>query len=321
VAYEAKVLKHSISERGVELITFEVNYPHAVHKDVMTHRWARNFQSFRAIPPELLLERLADDPFIPEVFGHRTKGMGQRNEPVKGQDAIDQALASEIWLQHVEDCIGKAKRFLSLGIAKQQVNFLIQDLCWIRGIITTTMPQLDNFYGLRLAEDENGDPVARPEVYKIAKMMQNADAESVPQSVGEGAWHLPLVTDDEIHEDYPKYDPDDLDNWVRHWEYWRKVSVGRCARVSYLTHDGSRDPDKDVALHDSLLYNGHMSPFEHQGSPIVIPGYWEDDDFTDRIMTRDTGCFGYGWTQYRKLIPGESNYAELQKLHVLSNPQ
>ena len=33
MAYEAKVLKHSISERGVELITFEVNYPHAVHKD------------------------------------------------------------------------------------------------------------------------------------------------------------------------------------------------------------------------------------------------------------------------------------------------
>lgn len=293
--YEAKILKHSISSADVELITFEVNYPHAVHKDIMTHRWARNFQSFRAVPPEILLGKIAENPFIPEVFGHRVKGMGQRNEPIEGQDAIDQDVAREIWLTHVQDCIIKAERFLEMGIAKQQVNFLLQDLCFIRGIITTTLPQLDNFYGLRLAKDNEGHPVARPEVYKIAAMMQEVHQASTPQKMSDGEWHLPLVRTEELGN-----------LWLVNWEYWRKVSVGRCARVSYLTHNGERDPSADVDLHDRLMYNGHMSPFEHQGTPIPEP--WFD--------ALNVGSFGYGWVQYRKLIPGESNYKQLQQLNA-----
>lgn len=285
--YEAKILKHSISPVGVTLVTFEVNYPHAVHKDIMTHRWARNFQSFRAIPPELLLEKLkAGEYFTPEVFGHRVKGMGQRNEPIQGQDAIDQKQAKQIWDAHVAESVAKAEIFLSpaFNIAKQQVNFLLQDLCFIRGIITTTLPQLDNFFHLRLDEDDDGNPVARPEVYKIAKLMWDAYIDSVPTLRKYGEWHLPLVTDEELSD--------------RRWAYWLKVSVGRCARVSYLTHDGVRDPARDTALADSLLLNGHMSPFEHQGQPIINP--WED--------TTATGSFGKGWRQYRKFIAGEAVY-------------
>jgi thymidylate synthase ThyX len=291
--YEAKILKHSISDASIELITFEVNYPHAVHKDIMTHRWARNFQSFRAVPPELLLDRLRNgEYFIPEVFGHRTKGMGQRNKPVEGQDAIDQKLAAQVWQEHVFETIDRAERFLNMGLAKQQVNFLLQDLCFIRGIITTTPWQLENFYGLRLAENKDGDPVARPEVYKIAKMMEEVHLASSPTLVGYGNWHLPLVSDEELREASPKR------NWD--WEYWRMASVGRCARVSYLTHDGVRDPEKDIELYFQLLGNGHMSPFEHQGTPLENDVAW-----SERGMC---GSFGYGWKQYRKFIPNESNF-------------
>jgi thymidylate synthase ThyX len=307
--YEAKILKYSVSNRGVPLISFEVEYPHSVHKDVMTHRWARNFQSFRAVPPEVLLEHLRKgEYFIPEVFGHRTKGMGQHNKPVEGQDAIDQKLASQIWEEHVFETIDRAERFLGMGMAKQQINFLLQDLCFIRGIITTTMPKLENFFGLRLAVNESGDPVARPEVHKIALMMYDVYEASTPQQVGVGGWHLPLVSDDEISW---AYDNLKVSDWPGIWAWLRKVSVGRCARVSYLTHDGVRDPEKDVALHDRLLKDGHMSPFEHQGTPIDTL-----DPFSSPNMTRDTGSFGYGWTQYRKLIPGEDNYYELQRLNA-----
>ncbi len=300
--YDAKILQHSTSPQGVELVTFEVNYPHAVHKDVMTHRWARNFQSFRAVPPEVLLERLGrGEHFTPEVFGHRTKGMGQRNEPIEGQDAIDQDEARLIWASHVEDTLNKAERFLEMGIAKQQVNFLLQDLCFIRGIITTTLPQLHNFFGLRLALNESGDPIARPEVYKIADLMNRAWVNSNPWVINEGEWHLPLVNDQELYGDWdPLSEPDriiEID-----WEFWRKVSVGRCARVSYLTHDGVRDPMKDIALHDQLMYDGHMSPFEHQATPNELAH-----------VENVAGSFGFGWTQYRKLIPGESNYNLLRK--------
>lgn len=288
--YEAKILKHSISAvTDTELVTFEVNHPHAVHKDVMTHRWARNFQSFRAIPPEILLDKLKrGEYFTPEVFGHRVKGMGQRNEPIEGQEAIDQALARQVWEAHVYDCISRAQKFLKLDIAKQQVNFLLQDLCFIRGIITTTLPQLENFFGLRCELDDEGHPVARPEVYKIASMMREAYDLSAPYELHPGDWHLPLVSDDEMIDGVMGVD----------WDYWKKVSVGRCARVSYLTHDGKRDPDKDVALRDQLQGNGHMSPFEHQGTPLADP-------YGERHLT---GCFGFGWGQYRKYIPDEAVY-------------
>jgi thymidylate synthase ThyX len=277
--YEASILKHSVSEAGVELVTFEVNYPHAVHKDVMTHRWARNFQSFRAVPPEKLIAQFElGRYFTPEVFGSRVKGMGQ------GQEAIDQAVARDIWHQHVDDTLEKTKKFLALGIAKQQVNFLLQDLCFIRGIITTTLPQLHNFFGLRLDKNEDGDPVARPEVFKIAALMQEAYLTSTPRVIKSDTLHLPLVKGEEILQH--------LD-----WNFWKKVSVGRCARVSYLTHDGKRDPDKDVALHDSLQENGHMSPFEHQGQPLP-----------DNKSSSICGSFGFGWAQYRKFIPGEAIY-------------
>jgi hypothetical protein len=304
--YEAKILKHSISRRDVELVTFEVNYPHAIHKDIMTHRWARNFQSFRAFPPEKVMEQIQADPFVPEVFQTRVKGMGQ------GVESPQQELAKSIWAKHVENCLNTARQLNELGLAKAQVNFPIQDLSFIRGIITTTLPQLKNFFGLRLALDpETGEPLARPEVYKIAKMMFYNYVDSSPEPMSEWAWHLPLVTEEEIAECYPEYDPQDPDNWKRHWEYWRRVSVGRCARVSYLTHDGRRNPAADIELHDRLLKNGHMSPFEHQGSPIdPAPWQYEDSDL-DQIMRKDTGCFGYGWTQYRKLIPGEADYNEL----------
>lgn len=289
--YEAKILKHSVSKAGIELVTFEVEYPHAVHKDVMTHRWARNFKSFRAVPPEILLKEIARDPFRPEEFNGRVKGMG------RGEAIREQALANVLWDDYVDYCMTLARKMLRLNIAKEQINFVLQDLCSIRGIVTTTMPQLTNFFNLRLDVDENGDPRARKEVYKVAQMMHHAYLASTPDPLFSG-WHLPLVKDEEIIATIPSPMTIDHPVWSPDWEFWKKVSVGRCARVSYLTHDGIRDPEKDVALHDQLLTNGHMSPFEHQGQPIMEP--WYD--------TTKTGSFGYGWKQYRKFIPGEAVY-------------
>jgi hypothetical protein len=44
------------------------------------------------------------------------------------------------------------------------------------------------------------------------------------------------------------------------------IGVARAARTSYTTvgEDGKEIPyEKDIALHDSLLSSGHMSPTEH----------------------------------------------------------
>jgi hypothetical protein len=91
-----------------------------------------------------------------------------------------------------------------------------------------------------------------------------------------------------------------------------KLSVARCARISYLTHDGKRDLGKDIALYDQLLGNGHLSPFEHQGQAILEP--WFDG--------LKCGSFGHGWRQYRKFIKGEavykSDYCEPEGTYVIN---
>jgi hypothetical protein len=73
-----------------------------------------------------------------------------------------------------------------------------------------------------------------------------------------------------------------------------KLSVARCARVSYLTHDGRRDHERDLELYERLLgggANGHWSPFEHVATP-----------FGD-AATRSANFTG--WEQYRKRFPAE----------------
>jgi hypothetical protein len=42
-----------------------------------------------------------------------------------------------------------------------------------------------------------------------------------------------------------------------------KIATARCARLSYNTHDGEINYEKDIKLHDKLLKDKHMSPMEH----------------------------------------------------------
>lgn len=67
-------------------------------------------------------------------------------------------------------------------------------------------------------------------------------------------------------------------------------TTARCARVSYLTHDGARDIDKDIELHDQLSKKGHWSPFEHVAMALKEP--------------QRHGNF-IGWMQYRKFFENE----------------
>ena len=120
--------------------------------------------------------------------------------------------------------------------------------------------------------------------------MRDLHRSSEPRVVGYGEWHLPLVGDEERAQFYDWSDRDAL----------QKCCVGRCARVSYLTHDGRRDPIEDVALADRLCAAGHMSPFEHAARPV---DRGECDDVNGFI-----GNFR-GWVQYRKHLPHEAAYA------------
>lgn len=74
-----------------------------------------------------------------------------------------------------------------------------------------------------------------------------------------------------------------------------KLSVARCARVSFLNHEGRKpSQEEDLKLYDRLLANQpiHASPAEHQATPLYA---------------KDGGSGNFkGWLQYRKMIPHEN---------------
>mgnify|MGYP006329881879 FL=1 len=82
---------------------------------------------------------------------------------------------------------------------------------------------------------------------------------SEPVKLAPGDWHLPYITAEDLEAcRLVGVDP-------------RQVSVARCARVSYLTHDGVRDPKVDVGLYIKLCSADppHWSPLEHVATPTI----------------------------------------------------
>jgi hypothetical protein len=84
--------------------------------------------------------------------------------------------------------------------------------------------------------------------------------------------------------------------------------------VSFLTHDGKRDPRADLDLYEKLTTNGHMSPLEHPARPMDPPelelfrSFRREWDGTNWSAIETAGHYlgnFNGWVQLRKLIPGE----------------
>ena len=90
---EARILADSVCN-GHRLTTFECTFPRVILAEFNTHRMiSRNAASSRAIPVEKMIQRVIDDPFIPE-FRLNQKGM-QAGEPLEDYDANE----AERWWQ------------------------------------------------------------------------------------------------------------------------------------------------------------------------------------------------------------------------------
>lgn len=307
MAYSAKVLKDSIAahqwpnrvEVGARLITLEVTFPRIVLAEFNTHRvFSRNSASSRAIPVEKMLQRVKDDPFIPVYWGKNQKGM-QAAEELSPEA---QALALEQWLLARDSAVATVQRLQlpDIDLHKQIANRLLEPWLWQTVIVTAT--EWDNWRALRRSKE------AQPEIRHAADMIDDVIAASTPTPVLEGEWHLPLV-DDRFDLEVAGFSIDDI----------VKVCVGRCCRVSYLTHDGKRDPRADIDLYDRLLKSGHMSPFEHAARPMTrleckakygVPGQYIGDDSTPQ---KNFAGNLRGWVQARKEIPREDNFSLVAK--------
>jgi hypothetical protein len=307
MSYDARILKDSISPDGVRLTTFEVVIPRIVLAEWNTHRvFSRNSASSRAIPVKKNIGMVRDDPFVPETFAQNRKGM-QGDESLTGWRTHAAKLT---WHAAKWAAIGAATVMEKLELHKALANRILEPFKWHTIIVTAT--EWDNFFALRT------DSNAQYEIRKPAQMMQALYDSSEPRLLPYSNWHLPLVDDEEVQRFIDN--PQDLYGLDVAMDYWKKVSVGRCARVSYLTHDGKRDPDKDVALHDRLKTNGHLSPFEHVATPLclnqdhAINNYLGDVAHPAGLHVAPHGEWSgnfRGWYQYRKDIPFESDFSQI----------
>jgi len=286
--HTAKVLADSIAN-GCRLTTFEVTFPRIVLAEMNTHRvFSRCSASSRAIPIEKMIERAMTQPYIPSEWLSNKKGM-------QGGDAlVCQADCDKEWLKARDAAVAQVRALDALGVHKQWANRLLEPFLWHTAIISST--EFENFFCQRIHKD------AHPDMFKAARaMLMGLEASTPVQFLTDWEWHLPFIQ----KEDFDLY-PD----WKREYE-WKKVSVGRCARISYMTHDGKRDPIEDIRLHDTMMLKGHMSPYEHVARPMRE----KELQFGDAIWTKETGwkqhapfCGNFkGWVQYRKEIQGESN--------------
>jgi hypothetical protein len=304
MSFSADVLADSRSPVGRRLSTLEVTFPRFVLAEFNTHRvLSRNSASSRAIPIVKQLRRVLDDPCVPLEFGTNQPGM-QAGPALSGEA---EAAAEREWLRARDDAVRRVLGLIAspeeigaeadprgeldriepaikakqqpaewLNVHKQVANRLLEPFMWHTVIVTAT--EWDNFFNLRCHPD------AQPEIRRAATEMRTALEASEPAELGEGEWHLPLVRPEDLAEGRPEQD------LVR-------ISAGRCARVSYLTHAGVRDLDADIELCERLLTSGHMSPLEHPARPMSADEL-EESEWSGNFR---------GWRQFRKTIRNEAN--------------
>lgn len=273
---EAKIVEHSIADHGKKLATFQLRYPRFIHAELMTHRvFSRNASSSRAIPVAKLIAEVRTAPAMPIHWGKNQPGM-QAREELTGDEL---KLAQYHWRQAAINAANTAEHMANAGVHKQVVNRILEPFLHISVIVTAT--EFANWNELR------AHPDAQPEIHQLALVMQEAEAASTPvyrprNRLHESAWHLPYVTERErqAYHDQPLF--------------LAKLSAARCARVSYLNHDGSAPIiEKDIALYEALVGGRplHASPVEHQGYPLPL-------------ATQSSKNF-FGWRQHRELVEHE----------------
>lgn len=246
---EAKIIADSISEAGARITTVQCCYPRFIHSELMTHRaFSRNAMSSRAVPLSKMIEQVDTDPAMPVHWGKNQPGMQAREE----LDETAKKAAKYLWGTAARKAADMADEMAALGLHKQVANRILEPFQWMHTLITAT--EWQNFFDLRCHSD------AQPEMQALAYAIYRTMQASTPRVLGVGDWHLPYVSVGEQNDSYIT----DL----------RKVSAARCARVSYLRHDGvvPRLQD-DLDLFERLAGSApiHASPLEHQATPMPDP--------------------------------------------------
>jgi thymidylate synthase ThyX len=257
----AEIIADSVNPWGTRLTTFLLTYPRFIHAEMLRHRaFSRCVSSSRAIPIAKMIKAVQEAELYPSFWGAAQKGMAADREV--SEETRLKAIA--IWDDHREATLKATQALADLGLHKQIPNRFLEPFAPATELITAT--EYQNFFELR------DHPTAQPEIQAIAKLMRKAYASSKAKECEVGQWHIPFI--------------DPVKDLVLNGESVLQVAVGRCARLSYLTHDGDRDPQEDINLCDRLWTSKpkHLSPFEHVAR--VAPWRVKCDNFDEWASLR-----------------------------------
>lgn len=288
---EAEILLDSVVN-GVRVTSYQVTFPRIILAEIGTHRvFSRSFQSSRALPPTRQREMAS---FTPEIWRLDNPGM----QPKNAADEIVSDKAELVWEMARKSAMLFSEQLAALGIAKELCNRVVEPFVMCRGVITST--RWENFFNLRCHTD------AQYEFQILAKIMEGQLYASRPVARG---LHLPYIQDiDEISS----WDAETLLKKI-------KLSVARCARVSYKNFDGNETKwEQDLALYQKLVISRpvHASPAEHQAiHPDIADGIsrqlMKEEHLSTHVAIMSSpvgsisginGNFHPGVVQYRKLI-------------------
>ncbi|GAC1529003.1 MAG: hypothetical protein NVS3B1_20470 [Marmoricola sp.] len=264
-APSAEIIRDSVTEHGDRLTTGILTHHRWILAELNTHRaLSKSSASSRAIPVAKQIARVEQDPALPVVWPAEQPGM-------QGGADLDSAAADEAagqWRDAADDAVRHARALSNrYGVHKSVTNRVLEPFMMHTVVITGTAWQ--NFFSLR------ANPLAQPEFRVVAEMMKRAYDESIPQVVEQGDWHLPFV---EPEEAYTLGRVDAV-----------RVSTARCARVSYLTHDGRRDTDADLQLYRRLTSADPMHCYDSETEVLTERGWvkWPDVETSDLLAAVD----------------------------------
>lgn len=330
----------SYAERSPRLLTMFTRSPTFNHQETLRHRkiyiednlgldpdFSFSVSSSRAIPFIKRLEEASNPKLLasPIHWGAEQKGMSPTEEEL--DDTIPcinwKDITGQLYGQYspIPDMITKrecAKRLWGegaiqatkiakiisevTGVHKTIPNRMVAPYVHTNALLTATEPGWMNFFGLRL--DKAADPTLRA----LAEACWKVWNESQPKKLIPREWHLPYIQDQDVEQfasDADQQDCPDLDTCI-------KISVARCARLSYLSFDTQKRStiEEDLKLYNRLVgsYPIHASPAEHIATPDKLIAthahafnnspFWQNPHLS--------GNLGPGWQQYRKLLPNEA---------------
>lgn len=301
---KVEFIQGSIAPCKTKITTLVLEYPRAIHAQLLTHRvFSKNSSSSRAVPIKSAIDQIDQNP-AQYIWTENQSGMSGEviTDPVK-LNKINEAMTN-LWnlTKRTVLYLGSKESEGGLNVHKQNAARFLEPFQNIRIVLTST--EWENWDWLRI------DSAAQPEIAQLAKLMHEARESGEYMELTEGDWHVPFIV--------RKINPDNGELTYHHPETdveltiqeAKELSMSICAQTSFRKEDYSDKKTENVI---GKLFTGnkvHASPSEHQATPIpnFTGSFYETSNWPDGVTHMDRNCNFWSanfkhWIQNRQLIP------------------